>query len=255
MDQRVYYGNINPQALADYLVGAFQQPAYYQPQQPARAQKIMQGERIYVQIMRNSDWGLSGRGAVGVHIVSIPGGVSVEMGASDWLNVDETGLALGLLGALFFPPLLLFPLLQGLTGSSFSYDVWDVVDTYCVQVSTDQRQQTQPGFYCTYCGAFNHPGAPRCHSCHAPFKVAPQPQPAAQSVEPQPEPTAGIPTSPQSVEPQPEPEPEAGESHKKGDTRPMFALMICPNCKATVVPAHFCGNCAAPLPDVSEEKA
>src|SRR5258707_9292464 len=124
-----------------------------------------------------------------------------------------------LLGALFSPPLLLFPLLQGLTGSSFSYDVWDVIDTYCVQVSTGQGQQSQPGFYCTYCGAFNHPGAPRCHSCHAPFNVASRPQ----SAEPQPEPTAGAPTSSQSVEPQPkpavgaptspqpEPEPEAGE--------------------------------------------
>lgn len=249
MDQRVYYGNISPQALADYLVGVYQQrPGYYQAQQFTRAQKIIQGERVYVQIMRNSDWS-SGHRAIGVHITGIAGGVSVEMGASDWLDVDETGLALGLLGALFFPPLLLFPLIQGLAGSGFSHDVWNTIDGYCVQASAGQgyRQRAPQGFYCTYCGAFNHPGAPRCHSCHAPFNVAPPPQPAAQSA-----PEASAPAA------QPAPEastPEASSARPTSETRPMFALMICPNCKATVVPAHFCGNCAAPLPDVNEEAA
>lgn len=249
MDQRVYYGNINPHALADYLVGTFQQPStYYQVQHFTRAQKIVQGERVYVQIMRNSDWS-SGHRAIGVHITGIAGGVSVEMGVSDWLNVDETGLAIGLLGALFFPPLLLFPLIQGLTGSGFSHDVWNAIDAYCVQANAGQgyRPRTPQGFYCTYCGAFNHPGSPRCHSCHAPFNVASAPQPSAQ-----PTPEASAPTPPAAEQPA---APEASSPRPSSETRPMFALMICPNCKATVVPAHYCGNCAAPLPDVNEEAA
>ncbi|HEX7734853.1 MAG TPA: hypothetical protein VF458_08315 [Ktedonobacteraceae bacterium] len=243
MDQRVYYGNINPHALADYLVGTFQQQStYYQVQHFTRAQKIVQGERVYVQIMRDSDWS-SGRRAIGVHITGIAGGVSVEMGASDWLNVDETGLAIGLLGALFFPPLLLFPLFQGLAGSGFSQDVWNAVDTYCVQVNPGQGYRPRPpqGFYCTYCGAFNHPGSPHCHACHAPFHVAPAPQPAPQASSPTPPPAAD------------QAAPKTSAPRASRETRPMFALVICPNCKATVVPAHFCGNCAAPLPDVNEE--
>jgi hypothetical protein len=244
MDQRLYYGNINPHALANYLVGTFQQPPLYYQAHSGRAQKIMQGERIYVQIMRPSDWGGSGHRAIGVHILSIAGGVSVEMGASDWLDVDGTGIAFGLLGALFFPPLLLFPLLQGLSNSSFSHEVWNAVDTYCMQISGGQSHgphTPQPqGFYCTYCGAFNHPGSPHCHSCQAPFNVAPaQQQPAEQST-----PASSSEPTPGAAEPQ----------AKKSDTRPMFALMICPNCKTTVVPAHFCGNCAAPLPDVGAEE-
>ena len=241
MEQRIYYGTINPNALADYLVGTFQQPPLYYQAHSGRAQKIMQGERIYVQIMRPSDWGRSGHRAIGVHILRIAGGVSVEMGASDWLDVDETGLAFGLLGALFFPPLLLFPLIQGLSNSGFSHEVWNVVDTYCMQFSGGQSRPNAPqGFYCTYCGAFNHPGSSHCHSCHAPFNFAP---PQASATE--------APAAASSSEPAPAAEPQA----KKSDTRPMFALMICPSCKATVVPAHFCGNCAAPLPDVGTEEA
>lgn len=245
MDQRIYYGNIHPHALADYLVGVFRQPPYYQAHH-TRAQKIVQGERIYVQIMRDSDWGMGGHRAIGVHITGIAGGVSVEVGASDWLNIDETGLALGLLGALFFPPLLLFPLIQGLSGSGFSSDVWNVIDGYCVQASGGQgyRPHAPQGFYCTYCGAFNHPGAPRCHSCHAPFKVEPASQAAAQPTE---TPVAPAPATQEA-------QPEANTPRATSETRPMFALMICPNCKATVVPAHFCGNCAAPLPDVQSEE-
>lgn len=246
MDQRIYYGNINPNALADHLVGTFQQPPFYYQSQHTRAQKIAQGERIYVQIMRNSDWGMGGHRAISVNILRIAGGISVEMGASDWLDIDEGGLAGMLLGALFFPPLLLVPLIQGLSSSGFAHDVWNVVDTYCMQVGggQGQRPHAPQGFYCTYCGAFNHPGASHCHACHAPFNFA-SPQPAAE------------PSAPPASEPTPpvqEPQAEASASRATGETRPMFALMICPNCKATVVPAHFCGNCAAPLPDVSAEE-
>ncbi|HEY3994072.1 MAG TPA: hypothetical protein VGM01_14490 [Ktedonobacteraceae bacterium] len=245
MDQRIYYGNINPNALADYLVGTFQQPFYYQ-QQHTRAQKIVQGERIYVQIMRNSDWGSTGRKAISVNISRIGGGISVEMGASDWLDIDEAGLAGMLLGVLFFPPLLLIPLIQGLSGSGFSHDVWNVIDTYCMQASGGQsyRPHAPHGFYCTYCGAFNQPGWPNCHSCHASFNFAP-PQPASA-------PSAPVTSEP--APPAPQPQAESSSQRAKSETRPMFALMICPNCKATVVPAHFCGNCAAPLPDVGVEE-
>lgn len=243
MDQRVYYGNINPHALADYLVTTFQQPGYSQAWPPARVQKVMQGERIYVQIMQEGGRWSGGHQAIGVQIVGIAGGVSVTLGASDWLNIDETGLTLGLLGALFFPPLLLFPLLQGLAGSGLSNDVWTTIDTYCAQPGQGSSR-TQPGFYCTYCGAFNHPGAPCCHGCHAPFNVA-QTQPAGATPSSKEQPPA---------EQQPQ-QAEANEVRKTGETRPMFALMTCPSCKATVVRGRFCSNCAVPLSNGAEQKA
>jgi hypothetical protein len=225
MDQRIYYGNINPHALADHLVSTFhRQPPFYSSQHHTMAQKIAQGERVLVQIMHtSSDLFESGHKAIGVNIISIPGGVRVEMGATDWLNLNEAGVIGLLLGVFFFPPLLLFPLIQTLTNIGFPQDIWNVIETYCVQANGGRRgsSYTPQGFYCTYCGAFNHPSASHCHYCKAPFKAAPPPQPNAQ-------PTAEAST----------PTPPAQESQP---------LVTCPNCQASVVPARFCGNCAAPL--------
>jgi hypothetical protein len=247
MDQRIYYGNINPHALADYLVGVFhQQPPFSYHQHRTMAQKVVQGERIYVQIMRSGDWVSSGHRAIGVHIQRIAGGISVGMGASDWLDMDETGLAGMLLGVLLFPPLLLFPLIQGLTSSSFVQDIWDAIETYCAQYRTQPsgRAHAPQGFYCTYCGAFNHPSASRCHACHAPFDFAPPPRPTAQSASK----ASSSTTSAQEFQA------EENAPQAKGETRPMFKLVTCPTCKASVAPARFCGNCAAPLPEESREK-
>lgn len=245
MDQRIYYGNIEPQALADYLTGVFNQPPYYSHHQ-TMAQKIVQGERIYVQIMHTSDWSGSGHRALGIHIDRFVGGVTVNMGASDWLDLNDTGLAGMLLGILFFPPLLLFPLIQGLSQSTFSQDVWAAIDAYCLQAAP--RPGGAPrGFYCSYCGAFNHPQATSCHGCHAPFNFASSQAPEQAE---QPAPTSQPPAD-VSVPPESSPEPAA--SVEQAASAPSLSLVVCPNCKAMVVPANFCGNCAAPLHEVAGE--
>lgn len=231
MEQRIYYGDIDPNALADYLVGVFNpQPVYYQ-HHGTMAQKIIQGERIYVQIMRSGDWGFREHRALGLHIAKIAGGVSVNMGASDWLDLDDSGLMGMLLGVLFFPPLLLFPLVQGLAHSTFSQDVWEVIDNYCRANARPQGARAPRGFYCPYCGSLNHPEAAHCHACGAPFSFTPQPESGAPAPHPQPN------HVPQTAPP---------TAKTAASTSPL-SLMICPNCKATVMPANFCGNCAAPL--------
>lgn len=244
MDQRMYYGNIEPQALADYLVGAFNQPPYYSRHQ-TMAQKIVQGERIYVQIMHTGDWSSSGHRALGVHIERCAGGVVVNMGASDWLDLNEAGLAGMLLGILLFPPLLLFPLIQGLSQSTFTQDVWTAIDAYCLQ-ATPRPGGAPRGFYCSYCGAFNHPQATSCHNCHAPFNFA-QPQPPEQAAQPAP-----APQTPDEMPVSQERESEAAANvEQAANSSPSF--VICPNCKATVLETNFCGNCAAPLREVASE--
>lgn len=231
MEQRIYRGNIDPNALADYLVGMFNgQPAMYNAYPHSMAQKINQGERVFVQITRSGDWIGHEHGALGVQILRVAGGVSVSVGQSDWLDLDQTGLAGMLLGALFFPPLLLFPLISGLTRSTFVQDVWGAIDHYCMQ--TRPRAQHAPqGFYCSYCGAFNHPAAACCHSCKAPFDSAPQPRAAQSSQEQAP------------GEPPGQKQPFASEPVSPA----LSESVVCPRCGATVAAARFCGNCAAPL--------
>jgi len=228
MEQRIYYGNINPHALADYLVGVFHQQLPFSSQQHrTMAQKIVQGDRIFVQIMRTSNWGNISHETIGLNIAGIAGGVRVEMGSSDWLDLDEMGLVGLVFGTLFFPPLLLFPLIQSLHNARLPQDIWHVIETYCTQASSRRgaRSHAPQGFYCTYCGAFNHPGASRCHSCQAPFNFAAPSQPTEQP--------ASAPNPPQQ------------ESQLQ---------VICPNCQATVITARFCGNCAAPLPQKSKKE-
>lgn len=238
MDQRVYYGNIDPQALADYLVGIFNQVPYYSHHR-TMAQKVVQGERIYVQIMHNSDWSSGGHRALGIHIERCAGGIIVNMGASDWLDLNESGLAGMLLGILFFPPLLLFPLIQGLSQSTFTQDVWAAIDAYCLQAAP--RPGAAPrGFYCSYCGAFNHPQATSCHGCHAPFNFASaQPPEQAEQSSARHQTTENEPASQ-------EREPESAANVEQ-EANSSLSFVVCPNCKATVASANFCGNCAAPL--------
>lgn len=266
MEQRIYYGHIDSNALADHLIRVFHQPPAYYQQHRTMAQKIVQPGRIIVQIMRTSDWSGSGHRALGIHIFPIAGGVSIEMGSSDWLDLDEGGLAGMLLGALLFPPLLLFPLIHGLSSSTFSQDVWNVVDVYCMQPASASRAHTSPGFYCTYCGAFNHPHAPRCHSCSAPFNVAPPPQPESPAQPPQ---HSNEQSAPVAASAPPSPEPvESTEQAVAASAPPPSesvasteqatsagSLVICPNCHATVAFTNFCGNCAAPLRDLGGKAA
>lgn len=218
MEHHTYYGQIDPDALANYLVGIFHQPSA-SPHYGlwSMAQKINQGAQVYVQIMRSGHWSGSEHGALSVQILKVTGGVSVSMGASDWLDLDQASLAGTLLGALFFPPLLLFPMLHGLAHSSLSQDVWSAIDAYCLQAPpTRPAQRGAPqGFYCSYCGAFNHPTTASCHACRAPFAATPPPQPEQPA--------------------QPAPAEPAREN------------VVCPSCGASVADAKFCGNCAAPL--------
>ncbi|HEU5378117.1 MAG TPA: zinc ribbon domain-containing protein [Ktedonobacteraceae bacterium] len=227
MDQRMYHGNIDPHALADYLVGVFNnQPAMHYGHSHSMAQKISQGERVYVQIMRVGEWSGYEHNALSVQILRTAGGVSISMGQSDWLDLDQGGLAGMLLGALLFPPLLLFPVLSGLTRSNFAHDVWEAIDNYCIQ-ARPRNPRPSRGFYCSYCGAFNHPAAAHCHSCGAPFDVTAPPHPEQPGRQQTPD--------------------EQQAAERASNDTVEAEQVVCAHCGATVAAAKFCGNCAAPL--------
>ena len=102
MEQRMYHGNINPDALADYLVNMFNQ-GYG----GTVAQKVGQGNQALVQLGLLSHSGRRIRHSIGVSIYKTPDGVSVSTGQANWF--DDPGLGGSLIGALYWPPLLLFP--------------------------------------------------------------------------------------------------------------------------------------------------
>lgn len=241
MNQRVFYGNINPTNLADHLVGVFnQQPGMYYNHPHTMAQRVGEGDSVLVQILHSGSWGRNNN-TLGVQIVRVPGGVSVSIGQSNWLDIDESTLAGMVVGALFFPPLLLFPLISGLTHSSFDQDVWSVIEGYCTWAAGQTRGTEAPRvFHCPYCGAYNQIGAQRCLSCNGWFHYSssyPSPEePPSPSAK-----TAAVPETQATQEPV--------STVSKTPVSPA-AEVVCPNCGATVSAANFCGNCAAPLREV-----
>jgi hypothetical protein len=107
MEQRIYRGNIDPEALADYLVNTFNQ-GYGD----TVAQKVGQGNQVLVQIGLLSHSGRRIHHSISVSIYRTPDGVSVSTGQANWF--DDPGLGGSLIGALYWPPMLLFPLARGI---------------------------------------------------------------------------------------------------------------------------------------------
>jgi len=102
MEQRMYHGNINPDALADYLVNMFNQ-GYGD----TVAQKVGQGNQALVQLGLLSHSGRRIRHSIGVSIYKTPDGVSVSTGQANWF--DDPGLGGSLIGALLLASTLALP--------------------------------------------------------------------------------------------------------------------------------------------------
>lgn len=175
MEQRIYHGSLSPDGLADYLVQTFGQNYSYLGWGGSTlstiAQKIGQGDHVLVQIAQARPWSGRLRTALGVSISRLPDGISVSVGQSHWLEGSLTGI---LWSALFFPPLLIFPLIRGIGNFSFYQDVWQAIETYCLQAqATRVSTSTLHGLYCARCGALNDEAAQHCHLCGATLAAGP----------------------------------------------------------------------------------
>src|SRR5687768_16710075 len=101
MEQRTYQGNVEPEAVADYLVQQFD------PQPNLQAQKLGQGTAFMVQIARGDDPAKK-KNAVSLTIARPAGqetGLVITMGQQEWITPDMAmhGLVIGLIGMLITP--------------------------------------------------------------------------------------------------------------------------------------------------------
>ena len=128
MEQRRYRVEIDPQALATFLV------EHFDPQEDLQAQEIGQTGSHLVQIGRG-DVPKDLRHAVTVAIARSDDGLTVTMGQQQWLDPKTAtfSVAMGLLGLIVTPFALfglLWPLSEALASSSIPGDVWNAVDTF-----------------------------------------------------------------------------------------------------------------------------
>ncbi len=202
MEQRTYRGNVLPEGLADYLVATFNQ-GYH-----TVAQRAGQGDQILVQIGQARHSGRGGiRNAMGVSLVRTPDGLTASIGQSNWLNMADPELGGMLIGAIFFPPLLIFPLLRGARIYALYQDIWTAIDDYCARMGAAPADATAAhGVYCQRCGVLNHEDARFCSTCGAALQTAPPPPPQAAS-----------------------------------------GQVVCAECRQTVPAGRYCGNCGASL--------
>ena len=109
MKQRVYHGDVQPEALADFLV------QQYDPQQNLHAQKLGTGDSFIVQIGHGDKFEREKGHALSIAITRAPGdapGVAVTIGQQQWLTPGMAGFAamMGLI-ALMITPWALFALI------------------------------------------------------------------------------------------------------------------------------------------------
>ncbi len=230
MSQRIYFGEIDPDTLADHLVEVFNQNNYAAHPQ-TMAQRVGRGEQVLVQIMHAGSWGRNG-GALNVNLTRIPAGITINFGQANWLDRDEATLAGMVVGALFFPPLLLLPLLAGLMDSTFDQDVWNVIEGYCAWHAQKTGPTNPPRFfYCRHCGAHNRVDAVKCERCNGPLNASS--------------------SETQSTPPSPEAQAPVSDLSPADRTSPLEAAgpdaVVCSACGASVAYTKFCGNCATPL--------
>lgn len=130
--QRVYHGDVQPEALADYLI------QQYDPQQNIHAQKLGSGDSFIVQIGHGDDPEREKGHALSVAITRSPGeapGVAVTIGQQQWLTPGMAGYAamMGLI-ALMVTPWVLFALIwpasHVIETAFMPSGVWNSIDTF-----------------------------------------------------------------------------------------------------------------------------
>jgi len=230
MEQRVYNGNVSPNGLADFLVNSFNQ-GYGN----TVAQKMGQGDNLFVQVGILSHSGRRIRGAIGLSIAKTQDGISITSGQSNWFDFNDPAFTGGIIAGFFFPPLWLFPLARGINNYRLYQDIWDAVDSYCLQAGAKPAGTTTAhGVYCQNCGAVNDENATECAMCGASLR----PSYAGQAPQHRP-------STPQ-YRPSGQAQTQAQDATSAGP-----GMVVCPNCGATVSAGKYCSNCAAALPTSS----
>ncbi len=168
MEQRIYYGAIEPESLAQALLEEWDDGETV-------AQAFGVEHQVIVQIgQREAGWfSDEPRQALTLAIEVIDGGVRVTMGQQQWYK--EQGVQVfagGMIG--FFPFFFAFPLGQFFHGGDGAIDrslpgrIWQSIERYTAGhgAATGETQRL-PTVLCSECGVANPQHAERCSACGA----------------------------------------------------------------------------------------
>jgi hypothetical protein len=165
MNQRVYYGHLNPNQISNALVARFHRGNL-------RAQKFGAGEQVVVQIATRSQPASGGLTALTVTLQQIKDGVVVQIGKQAWLGVAAS-LGVTALSALRNPFTLLGRLddiAQDFENLTLTDQVWETIDEVArtLGASLDLNERLRR-LVCEYCHSANPLEEPTCVACGAPL--------------------------------------------------------------------------------------
>ena len=165
MNKRTYHGNIQPSAIADALIGAFNQGNM-------RCYQVMRDDHVIVQIATNQSARSGGKAALTVTIHKHEDGVSVAIGQLEWLGVAAS-LGQTALTTLLNPWNIinrLDDLAQDLSSLQLEERAWQEIERFVRNAGAAKalsaRLQT---ITCPYCQSANKVGIGNCTSCGAPL--------------------------------------------------------------------------------------
>jgi RNA polymerase subunit RPABC4/transcription elongation factor Spt4 len=165
MEQRVYHGNISPNAIAQSLMAEFNQGNL-------RAQVLGQGDHLTIQIATSQSSRSGGQTALAIDLQKIEDGVMVQIGQQQWMGVAAS-LGQTAIAALLNPMNLLGRLddiAQDIQNLQLDEKVWQVVEREVRGAgASTQLSERLTRLTCKYCGAANPVGEANCVSCGAPM--------------------------------------------------------------------------------------
>ena len=165
MDQRIFYGNIEPIDIANRLISEFNQGNL-------RTQILGKKDNLAVQISSTRMARSGGQTALTINIQQVPDGVMIQVGQQHWLGVAAS-LGQSAIATLLNPLNLLGRLddiAQDISNLQLTERVWLSIENSIKQSGASTLlSERLSRLSCEYCLTANEIGTSNCIACGAPL--------------------------------------------------------------------------------------
>ena len=165
MDQKIYYGNLEPIDIANRLVSEFNQGNL-------KTQIVGKNTNLSVQISTSRMSRSGGPTALTINIRQVPDGVMIQVGEQEWLGTAAS-MGQSALATLLNPANLLWRLddiAQDISNLQLTDRVWKSVENAIKQTGASTLlSEKLSRLTCEYCLTANEVGSASCVACGAPL--------------------------------------------------------------------------------------
>jgi hypothetical protein len=165
MDQRIFYGDLEPIDIANRLVSEFNQGNL-------KTQIVGKKNNLSVQISTSRMSRSGGPTALSINIRQVPDGVMIQVGEQEWLGTAAS-MGQSALATILNPANLLWRLddiAQDISNFQLTDRVWKSVENAIKQTGASTLLSDKLSrLTCEYCLSANEVGSANCVACGAPL--------------------------------------------------------------------------------------